>query len=114
MLVESIAKDPLGFQIMRFDNRKVNHTIIVSNLLADEVLKLCSKLCLILFFYSHNLFLVLLYLQAKSAEIKKEWVKELKRLILENHAAVIPQTVRSEKFCCLVYPSYVINILCEL
>ena len=30
MLVESIAKDPLGFQIMRFDNRKVNHTIIVS------------------------------------------------------------------------------------
>ncbi|XP_066931224.1 uncharacterized protein [Clytia hemisphaerica] len=59
MLVESIAKDPLGFQIMRFDNRKVNYTII-----------------------------------AKTTDIKKEWVKELKRLILENHAAVIPQTAR--------------------
>ena len=32
MLVESISKDPLGFQILRFDNQKVNYTIIVSKL----------------------------------------------------------------------------------
>ena len=32
MLVESISKDPLGFQILRFDNQKVNYTVIVSNL----------------------------------------------------------------------------------
>jgi len=59
MLVESLSKDPLAFQIMRFDNQKVNYTII-----------------------------------AKSQEIKRAWVQHLKRLILENHAALIPQTAR--------------------
>lgn len=29
MLVESLPKDPLAFQIMRFDNQKVNYTIMV-------------------------------------------------------------------------------------
>ena len=46
-------------------------------------------------FWAINVFIVVFYLKAKSADIKKEWVKELKRLILENHAAVIPQTVRN-------------------
>ena len=40
MLVESIAKDPLGFQIMRFDNRKVNHTIIVSDMVKVHTLQI--------------------------------------------------------------------------
>ena len=32
-------------------------------------------------------------IQAKTQEVKREWVQHLKRLILENHAAKIPQTV---------------------
>ncbi|XP_057304179.1 uncharacterized protein LOC130641404 isoform X3 [Hydractinia symbiolongicarpus] len=59
MLVESLPKDPLAFQIMRFDNQKVNYTIM-----------------------------------AKTVDIKKQWTQHLKRLILENHAAMIPQTAR--------------------
>ena len=38
MRVESISKDPLGFQILKFDNQKVNYTIIVS-----KVYTFCCK-----------------------------------------------------------------------
>eukprot|EP00794_Sanderia_malayensis_P017600 gene17600-19353_t len=59
MLVESFAKEPLCFQIIRFDNQKVTFTI-----------------------------------QAKNIDIKRDWTKQLKRLIIENHTAMIPLTAR--------------------
>jgi len=59
MLVESIPKEPLCFQLIRFDNQKVSYTI-----------------------------------QAKNAEIKRDWTMQIKRLILETHTALIPTTAK--------------------
>ncbi|XP_065051691.1 uncharacterized protein LOC135681251 isoform X2 [Rhopilema esculentum] len=59
MLVESIPKEPLCFQLIRFDNQKISYTI-----------------------------------QAKNVDIKRDWMMQLKRLILETHSAMIPNTAR--------------------
>lgn len=39
---------------------------------------------------------VVILFQAKTAEEKKLWAHHIKRLILENHQAIIPQKVRNQ------------------
>lgn len=48
--------------------------------------------------YIDNLTLkkILLYLQAKNQEEKRLWLHYLKRMIVENHPASLPQKVSSE------------------
>lgn len=36
-----------------------------------------------------------MFVQAKSVEEKRLWAQHIKRLILENHNAIVPQKVKS-------------------
>ena len=59
MLVESVRNEPLSFQVLPFDNPRMQCTF-----------------------------------NARSLEHKKEWTLQLKRAILENYEAIIPNHAR--------------------
>jgi hypothetical protein len=59
MLVEQVRGEPLSFQILPFDNPRLQCT-----------------------------------LRARSPQNKREWTLQIKRVILENYSAVIPNHAR--------------------
>lgn len=59
MLVEQVRGEPLSFQVLPFDNPRLQST-----------------------------------LKARSPQHKREWTLQIKRVILENYTAVIPNHAR--------------------
>lgn len=90
MLIES-AKDSLSFSVTHYKHPKQPHTVQVRHLFtpASSVL---VHLCLHL--RPPGCF------QAKTVEERKLWAHHIKRIILENHHAIIPQKVRLPSHLC--------------
>lgn len=84
MLIES-AKDSLSFSVTHYKRPKQPHTVQVRHLFLFTVLLLL--LCTLTGLFE--------CFQAKTVEEKKLWAHHIKRLILENHQAIIPQKVRA-------------------
>lgn len=87
MLIES-AKDSLRFSVTHYKQPKQPHTVQVSlrSRHTDDPFSLFIVFALI---RCHCVS------QARTVEEKKLWAHHIKRLILENHHAVIPQKVRT-------------------
>lgn len=87
MLIES-AKDSFRFSVTHYKHPKQPHTVQVctTNLVLFPCLSMNKqKFGLCNFSFA--------FLQAKTVEEKKLWAHHIKRLILENHHAIIPQKV---------------------
>lgn len=91
MLIES-AKDSLSFSVTHYKHPKQPHTVQVTHqnhvsmYLRSNTPDLNNR-------HQWDETLDILF-QAKSVEEKKLWAHHIKRIILENHHAIIPQKVR--------------------
>ncbi len=103
MLIES-AKDSLRFSVTHYKHPKQPHTVQVSlrSRHTNDPFSLFFVFALIMcHFLTVRQFIVFALIirhcvsQARTVEEKKLWAHHIKRLILENHHAVIPQKVRT-------------------
>lgn len=85
MLIES-TRDSLCFSVAHYKHIKQQYALQVRDMGQYGVVGVQTP--------SH-LMLPLSPLQAKSAEEKRVWTHHIKRLILENHHAIVPQKVRA-------------------
>lgn len=85
MLIES-AKDSLSFSVTHYKHPKQPLTVQVRHLQPSAI---CG-------FFHLWLDLHPIYFQAKTVEERKLWAHHIKRIILENHHAIIPQKVKQQ------------------
>lgn len=86
MLIES-AKDSLSFSVTHYKHPKQPHTVQV-RLTLTLTCSLHQPLP------SFTSVLLSVGFQAKTVEERKLWAHHIKRIILENHRAIIPQKVK--------------------
>lgn len=86
MLIES-AKDSLSFSVTHYKHPKQPLTVQVRHLQPSAI---CG-------FFHLWLHLHPVYFQAKTVEERKLWAHHIKRIILENHHAIIPQKVKQQR-----------------
>jgi hypothetical protein len=86
MLADSVFREPLTFQVIPFDDRKICYTFVVS-------FAVCSREMIICFCYNGSKTLLMYFFQSRDLDTKHVWLLELKKRLLDSYAAAVPMKV---------------------